>query len=78
MIWRDCFDRPFIVGEDVIYGIVPNGEVEMRSGVVFEIEDDRLTISYNEWIGEDEFVYSAEFTERRYPDGKIPCLCKLK
>lgn len=78
MTWKDCFDRPFIVGEDVAYAIIVNGEIEMRSGIVFEIEGDHLTISYNEWIGEDEFVYSTEFDERKYSDGKIPCLCKLR
>lgn len=75
--WKDCFGRELKAGEDVVYAKIVNDEVQMHSGVIFEVNADSLIFSYNEWIGEEEYVYSEMVCDGKYPDNTVPYICKI-
>lgn len=57
----DCFDREFIVGEDVIYGVINHGKCELLCGIVTDITETELVIDYQRWKGEEEIIRFKHF-----------------
>lgn len=67
----DCFDKELKQGEDILYainkeiGYTAGGYVTYKPvivcGIIVEIKDDKLTISYQEWQGEDEIINEVSF-----------------
>ena len=73
MVWKDCFGRVLKQGEDVIL----SNDSMLRSGIVIELNDDNVLISYNFWIGEQECVEDMRLWDFEYPDGIISRVYKI-
>ena len=79
MIWKDCFGRPLVDGEDAVVGIIgDDGNVELHSAVILELYDEDVFLSYNGWDENgEEYTVDKLYTEKDYPDGIIKSLFKI-
>ena len=78
MVWRDCFGKELVKGEDIIIAI--NGEWNqpvMHSGIVIEMDNSICYVTYNSWEGDKEYVHDEKFYNFYYEDGIIKCVYKL-
>lgn len=79
MIWKDCFGRPLVKGEDIVigghYGF--DSQIALTAGIVIDMDDENITISYNWWEGEVESTGEIKYPVFQYPDGAVKCICKL-
>lgn len=67
----DCFDRELKKDDDILYatnkeiGHTTGGYIKYKPvivcGIIAEIKDDKLTISYQGWQGEDEIINEVSF-----------------
>ena len=51
---------------------------KLHTGIVHEVADDHVRISYNGWHDNgEEYVREKQFTLEEYPDGQIDKICIL-
>lgn len=77
MVWKDCFERELKQGEDVIIGFPDNCNAVLRSGIVIELSEDAVLISFNFWIDGKEYVDEIHCWRSQYPDGIISRVYKI-
>lgn len=75
--WFDSFGRPLTKGCDVVYGVDTVDGVRLESGIVHEITESMLSMSYNSWKDGDEAVYDVTFNAEDYPSKVIPSVYKI-
>ena len=82
-VWKDCFERPLEDGEDVIVAIMgKDNRPELHCGVILDLNDSEVEVTYNGWNGEEEYTKSITFNKdsespTSYPDGVIDSLFKI-
>lgn len=78
MIWKDCFDRTLINGEDVVVGVIKNDKVELHSGVILELNESDLYLTYNGWNPSGtEYTVGKYYLKEDYPTGVIKDIFKI-
>ena len=78
-VWKDCFEQKLGVGEDVIVAILEHDSVELHSGIVIDISDDRVWVSFNGFYPdgcEYEGTYFATIVD--FPDRVAKTLYRLR
>ena len=78
MAWFDSFGKLLTKGCDVVYGVDTVDGVRLESGIIHEITDDHVSMSYNSWKDGDEEVYDVTFNAKDYLSKVIPSIYKIK
>ena len=78
MVWKDCFGRDLIDGEDVIVGVVDNEKIELHAGIILELNENDIYITYNGWNSNGtEYTVGKYFLKEDYPTGVIKDIFKV-
>lgn len=79
MIWKDCFERELFPGEDVVVGILEDsGRVELHSGIILEINEGEVLLTYNGWNPSgSEYTVEKYYLKEDYPTGVIKDIFRI-
>ena len=76
--WYDCFQHELREGDDVIIAEERNGELGLKSGIIHNICDDWVTVSYNHWEPDGQEITGLHYvTKEGYPDRVAKIIYKI-